>query len=116
MDKKLTLFFILYLGVITACSSFSGNSAPVPTVPPAVTNDRINDTLDHNFQQWARNDAIPPIYDPQFAAANRAELRGDELVMGVSLGGEAKAYPVSTLQFREMVNDELAGIPILVTW
>ena len=116
MVKKSIFFLIILLSLLTACSGLRARRAPVPTVPPAATNERMNDTFDHNFQQWARNDAIPPIYDPQFAAANKAELRGDELVMGVSLAGEAKAYPVSTLQFREMVNDELAGIPILVTW
>ena len=36
--------------------------------------------------------------------------------MGIVIGGEAKAYPVSVLRFREMVDDELAGWPILVTW
>jgi len=37
-------------------------------------------------------------------------------VMGAAVGDEAKAYPVSVLRFREMVNDELSGLPILVTW
>ena len=32
--------------------------------------------------------------------------------MGVAIAGEAKAYPVGLLNYREMVNDELAGIPI----
>jgi hypothetical protein len=36
--------------------------------------------------------------------------------MGVALNGEAKAYPVTVLRIREMVNDELGGLPILVTW
>jgi hypothetical protein len=36
--------------------------------------------------------------------------------MGFALGDEAKAYPIAVLRSREMVNDELAGIPILVTW
>ena len=37
-------------------------------------------------------------------------------LIGISIDGKAKAYPISVLRFREMVNDELAGIPILVTW
>ena len=37
-------------------------------------------------------------------------------IMGVAIEGEAKAYSVTVLRFREMVNDELAGWPILVTW
>ena len=61
-------------------------------------------------------DGILPIYDPVFVPANEATYHDDELVMGVAFGNEAKAYPVTVLHFREMVNDELAGIPILVSW
>jgi hypothetical protein len=61
-------------------------------------------------------DGIRPIYDPEFAIAAEAPLDDEELVLAISLDGEAKAYPISVLQGREMVNDELAGIPILATW
>jgi hypothetical protein len=61
-------------------------------------------------------DGIRPIYEPEFTSAADAPLLDEELVMGVDLGGGAKAYPISVLRSREMVNDELAGIPILVTW
>jgi hypothetical protein len=61
-------------------------------------------------------DAIRPVYEPDFVSAADSPLQADELVMGVAIKGEAKAYPVSVLRFREMVNDELGGLPILVTW
>jgi len=63
-------------------------------------------------------DGIRPVYDPQFASVAETEnlMFDEELVMGVAWGGEAKAYPVTVMRFREMVNDELAGIPTLVTW
>jgi hypothetical protein len=61
-------------------------------------------------------DGIFPVYDPQFVNAADAPLSPDELVLGAAMGGQAKAYPVTVLRFREIVNDELAGIPILVTW
>jgi hypothetical protein len=43
-------------------------------------------------------------------------LQDDELILGIAIGSQAKAYPITVLRFREMVDDELAGIPILVTW
>ena len=46
----------------------------------------------------------------------RAQLDAQDMVIGVSIGGESRAYPIRTLRFREMVDDELGGIPILVTW
>lgn len=61
-------------------------------------------------------DAIPPIYDPQFVASEESELVDDELVMGVSVNGDSRAYPVGMMRFREMVNDEVGGVPLLVTW
>ena len=35
---------------------------------------------------------------------------------GVAIDGESKAYPAGPLNRREVVNDELTGIPIPVTW
>ena len=61
-------------------------------------------------------DAIAPIYAPTFASVDEAFMEDAELVMGFAIDGQAKAYPVNVLRFREMVNDELAGWPILVTW
>jgi hypothetical protein len=43
-------------------------------------------------------------------------LDGDELILGIEINGEAKAYPISVMRSREMVNDQLGGIPILATW
>lgn len=61
-------------------------------------------------------DEIVPIYDPLFETAGRTRLGDEQLVMGVALNGEAKAYPVAILEFREIVNDEVGGMPVLVTW
>jgi len=61
-------------------------------------------------------DSILPIYEPEFVGAEDAPLREEELVIALSIDGEAKAYPITVLRFREMVNDELAGTPILVSW
>jgi hypothetical protein len=61
-------------------------------------------------------DAIRPVYEPDFVEASDSPLQEDELVMGVAIQGEAKAYPVTVLRFREMVDDELGGLPILVSW
>ena len=43
-------------------------------------------------------------------------MEPNDLVMGVSINGDSRAYPVRYLRWREMVNDEVGGIPILVTW
>jgi hypothetical protein len=68
------------------------------------------------FPQLIPFDGIRPVYEPVFATAEEAPLDDGELIIGIALDGEAKAYPITVLRFREMVNDEMAGIPTLVTW
>ena len=57
-----------------------------------------------------------PVYEPIIGAAEDAAMGSNDLVIGVSIAGESRAYPIRVLRFREMVNDELGGVPILVTW
>lgn len=63
-------------------------------------------------------EAIPAIDQPRFYTISEAdeEYQPDELVLGVELDGEAKAYSISLLSRHEIVNDSLAGRPIAVTW
>ncbi len=72
--------------------------------------------LPEGFRQILPRDAIVPIYEPTFVPARESRWAADTLVIGLALGDEAKAYPVSVLNRREMVVDSLAGIPVLVTW
>ena len=71
---------------------------------------------EYSWSQLLGPDDIRPIYDPKFVTAGEADYNDDELVMGVIIEGEAKAYPIGTLNIREMINDKLGGIPILVTF
>jgi len=62
-------------------------------------------------------DAIPAIMSPSFDEAGKASwLRHDSVVVGMSIAGESRAYPVSILSRHEIVNDKLGGVPIAVTW
>ena len=63
-------------------------------------------------------DGIPPIDDPVFlSASDDPEYMEDtDPVIALEAGGEAKAYPLDILQAHEIVNDELGGIPVTVTY
>ena len=63
-------------------------------------------------------DAIPAIDDPAIvpAAAADEQLRANDLVIGVSIGGEHRAYGAAFLSGHEIVNDMLGGRAIAVTW
>lgn len=55
---------------------------------------------------------------PPVLPAAQARLRDDEIVIGVAVGGEARAYPVNQMwrPENEVLNDTLGGTPIATTW
>ena len=63
-------------------------------------------------------DGIPPIDDPVAKPLSEvAELLADtEPVITVNINGAARAYPLGVLMRHEIVNDELGGVPIAVTY
>lgn len=92
---------------------------PVPTVPLAVP---LAVTLE-KYAEGAisggpRRDGIPSIDDPRFITRDEAEryLRSDDIVFGVVLKGEARAYPQRILVWHEIVNDTIGGEAIAVTY
>jgi hypothetical protein len=68
------------------------------------------------FRQVLKRDWIAPVYDPTFVEADQIDWPEEELVIGVDLEGEARAYPVGFLNRREIVIDMHRGIPTFVTW
>lgn len=94
---------------------------PTPTPEPVAVQSNLKSTrqvdidLDQ-FRQMIPRDQIKPIYEPKFVSADRSSLQANELVIGVEIDGESRAYPIGPLNEREMVNDTVGGIPILVSW
>ena len=63
-------------------------------------------------------DGIPALDRPRFTGPRAAApfLEGREPVAVVELAGQARAYPLAILVWHEIVNDEIAGRPIAVTY
>ncbi len=62
-------------------------------------------------------DGIPSIDQPRFLAAGKADyLRGADDVLGIVRKGVARAYPVRILNWHEIVNDDIAGARIAITY
>lgn len=61
-------------------------------------------------------DGIPALDAPDHVPAAAAPWADDVSVLGVSQGGEARAYPIPLLDWHELVNDRVGGEPILVSW
>lgn len=45
-----------------------------------------------------------------------ADLADDDLVIGIEIAGQARAYPVAIVGFHHIVHDEVAGAPIVATY
>ncbi len=63
-------------------------------------------------------DGIPPVDEPEFenVEAAAARVSPQEPVVSLSVNGAAKAYPLSILIWHEIVNDEIGGVPVAVTF
>jgi hypothetical protein len=57
-----------------------------------------------------------PLDRPSFSPAAKAKLGADEQVIAVRVGQAARAYPIRGLSYHHIVNDVLAGLPIVATY
>ncbi len=77
-----------------------------------------NGTRDLKIVTILGRDGIPAILEPVFAtrAGGVAQMEPSERVIGVSINGDHRAYPLNLLSRHEIVNDTVGGKPIAVTW
>ncbi len=63
-------------------------------------------------------DGIPPIDEPKFVPVAEVDFidSDTEAVVVVEVNGDARAYPVQILIWHEIVNDEIGGEPVTVTY
>lgn len=72
----------------------------------------------NEFTALLEPDQIPPIYEPELVEANAFSdfYLPREPVISLEINGDARAYPLSVLMFHEIVNDEVGGRPVSVTY
>lgn len=91
--------------------------------------------LDPNFQDFLRpgsphtirleevvwggvsKDGIPALVEPAFVAARDADWLWDgEPVFGVEIAGDVRAYPHRVMDWHEMANDTVGGVPLALAY
>ncbi len=83
--------------------TFDGGSLRLPDAPQATINRLFN--------------AIRPVYVPVYEGPTGGEwLSERDFVLGYEGETQAYAYPVKFLNFHEMVNDEIDGVPVLISY
>jgi len=63
-------------------------------------------------------DGIPAVNNPEMQTVEQAQewLNPNSPVIAVEIDGDARAYPHAILMWHEIANDEIAGIPVAVTF
>jgi Protein of unknown function (DUF3179) len=60
-----------------------------------------------------RQDGIPPLRSPRMIPAPQAAYLADsDLVFGIAVGGDVRAYPKRILAWHELFTDEVGGVPV----
>ena len=61
-------------------------------------------------------DGIPPLDDPATVRPDGAHLELADAVFGIVVNGEARAYPLRILDWHELVNDVVGGVPVSLAY
>ncbi|MFO7664429.1 MAG: DUF3179 domain-containing protein [Chloroflexota bacterium] len=69
--------------------------------------------------QWGgvRVDGIPALDNPRMLPAAETDyLQPGDAVFGLSINGESRAYPLRILDWHEMANDVIGGVPVSLAY
>ena len=62
-------------------------------------------------------DGIPSLDNPDLITPDEADyLNEDDLVFGVSINGDARAYPLRIMGWHEMFNEVIGGVPVALAY
>lgn len=77
--------------------------------------------MDIRFEEVAwggvKRDGIPSLDFPDLIAAADADyLNDDDLVFGVEINGDVRAYPLRIMGWHEMFNEVIGGVPVALAY
>ena len=101
------------------CEDTFGNTTPAFQAEGWETNFCIHSVpYDEIFSGGPPRDGIPPIDNPRFESVASADgwIEDLEPVILLDHQGESRAYPLQILTWHEIVNDEIKGDPVAVTF
>jgi len=109
---------------LSACGGGPSEGVPGGEAPPGLAEGFTTDFSKHSVPLddfvggGPPKDGIPSIDDPKFLTVSEADdfLADPEPVAVLDLEGEVRLYPIQILVWHEIVNDDLAGEPVAVTY
>lgn len=85
--------------------------------PEFIQRERMNIRLEEITWGGVIKDGIPSLDNPTLIEADAATyLRGDDLVFGVAINGDVRAYPLRIMGWHEMFNEVIGGVPVALAY
>ncbi|MEM8789790.1 MAG: DUF3179 domain-containing (seleno)protein, partial [Pseudomonadota bacterium] len=85
--------------------------------PSHIQPDAMRIRLEEITWGGVRKDGIPSLDNPTMILAAEADyLRPDDLVFGVAINGDARAYPLRIMGWHEMFNEVIGGVPLALAY
>jgi hypothetical protein len=100
-------------------STTDGNTNSAGAVATTAEEEKSIVPIDQIVSGGPPPDGIPSIDNPKFISVQEASkfLKDSELVLGININGDIRAYPLQILVWHEIVNDKVGGvIPVAVTY
>jgi len=128
--RKVFLLAILSLLILSVVGCGERETSTIPKVPELseieeeldikITERGVKYIVDPNkiVSGGPPKDGIPSIDNPNFVSLQEADqwIQDNELVIAIIYKGMKRVYPLQILVWHEIVNDTIAGDPILVTY
>ncbi len=107
-------------GAAMGVAGTRGSHQIVPRLLPAVVQSAVPsadpvraDEIVTVIPQDAKTALVGPAY---LTAAEASDIQPSEEVIGVVINGDARAFPLATLNVHEIVDDVIGGQPVAITW
>ena len=99
--------------LLMACGSPDGSTGARPTTGESSSDVPGGRDSPENFPR----SRFVPLDNPDVVPANTVTfLQPDDRVLGLTVNGESRAYPINMMTFHHVANDVVGGLPVLVTF
>ncbi|MEM6481064.1 MAG: DUF3179 domain-containing protein [Pseudomonadota bacterium] len=85
--------------------------------PEYLTRERMKIRLEEITWGGVRKDGIPSLDNPDLIESSEASyLKDSDLVFGVEINGDIRAYPLRIMGWHEMFNEVIGGVPVALAY
>ncbi|MEM6577737.1 MAG: DUF3179 domain-containing protein [Pseudomonadota bacterium] len=85
--------------------------------PEHLERDRMKIRLEEITWGGVRKDGIPSLDNPDLIPVAQADyLKDSDLVFGVEINGDVRAYPLRIMGWHEMFNEVIGGVPVALAY